>query len=120
MLAMPKAATDLTGQPLRLVFAKNIRMARIDCGLSQEALANHAGLDRSFVGSLERGIRNISIDNIERLSVVVGIPAHELMNPRLAEERGFDPTLLRSPRTARPYQATSRKPKASASTKRRS
>lgn len=118
MQAMPKAATDLSGQPLRIVFAKNIRMARIDCGLSQEALADHAGVDRAFVGTLERGTRNISIDNIERLCVVVGIPAHELLNPRLAVERGYDPTLTRAPRVARPYR-TARKPKAASETKRR-
>ncbi|MDI4633145.1 helix-turn-helix transcriptional regulator [Pelomonas sp. V22] len=115
---MPKAAHDLTGQPLRLIFAKNIRMARIDCGLSQEALADHAGLDRAFVGTLERGTRNISIDNVERLAVVVGIPAHELLNPRLAAERGYDPTLTRAPRAARPYP-TARKLKPASTSKSR-
>lgn len=88
---------------MRLVFAKNLRMARIDAGLSQERLAHEAGLDRAFVGTLERGQRNISIDNVELLAQAVGLPAHELMDPALAERRGFDPTLARSPRTARPY-----------------
>ena len=78
-------------------------MARIDVGVSQERLAADAGLDRAFVGTLERGQRNISIDNIELIASAIGIPAHELLNPRLAHERGFDTSLTRSPRTARPY-----------------
>lgn len=94
-------------------------MARIDCGLSQEALAHHAGLDRAFVGTLERGTRNISVDNIERLAVVVGIPAHELLDPRLAENRGYDPTLTRAPRTARPYPTARKKKTAPAKKTRR-
>lgn len=116
---MRKASRDLTGQPLRLIFAKNVRMARIDCGLSQEALAHAAGVDRAFLGTLERGTRNISIDNVERLAEAIGVPAHELLNPRLAEERGYDPTLTRAPRAARPYAATDRKPKAPAREKSR-
>ena len=43
-------------------FARNIRMARIAREMSQEALAHEANLDRAFVGTLERGTRNISID----------------------------------------------------------
>lgn len=81
-------------------------MARIHVGLSQEGLAADAGLDRAFVGTLERGQRNISIDNVELISKAIGIPAHELLNPALPQERGFDVTLVRSPRTVRLYPAT--------------
>ena len=49
---------------LRLVFARYIRLMRIHAGMSQERLAAEAGLDRAFVGRLERCQRNISIDNI--------------------------------------------------------
>lgn len=90
-------------RPLREVFAQNVRMARIHIGLSQERLAQEAELDRAFVGTMERGQRNISIDNIERLAQALNLPAHELMDPALAERRGFDATLMRSPRSARPY-----------------
>lgn len=99
---MPKPASDPSGYSLRLIFARNIRMARIAKEMSQEALAHEANLDRAFVGTLERGTRNISIDNIERLAQAVGLPAHELLDPNLAELRGFDPTQMRAPRTARP------------------
>jgi transcriptional regulator with XRE-family HTH domain len=86
---------------LRGVFARNIRLVRIAAGMSQERMAHDAGLDRAFVGTLERGQRNISIDNIERIAAVVGVAAHELMNPRLPELRNLDVTVKRVPRSAR-------------------
>ena len=89
--------------PLRLVFARNIRLVRIHAGMSQERMAAEAGLDRAFVGTLERGQRNISIDNIELIAQAIGMPAHELMDPALPQLRGLDVTLRRAPRTARPY-----------------
>lgn len=89
--------------PLRLAFARNIRLVRIHAGISQERMAAEAGLDRAFVGTLERGQRNISIDNIELIARAIGVPAHELMNPDLPQLRGLDITLTRAPRTARPY-----------------
>jgi transcriptional regulator with XRE-family HTH domain len=88
---------------LRQVFARNLRLVRIHASLSQERMALEAGLDRAFVGSTERGARNISIDSVEQLASAVGVAAHELMNPDLPEIRGLDQTVLRAPRTARAY-----------------
>jgi transcriptional regulator with XRE-family HTH domain len=47
--------------------------------LSQEALAHQAGLHRTYVGAVERGERNVSIDNIERLARALGVTPAELM-----------------------------------------
>lgn len=68
---MPSRASPLSKLPLRLVFARNIRLVRVAAGMSQERMAAEAGLDRAFVGTLERGQRNISIDNIELLAKAV-------------------------------------------------
>ncbi|MBI4371844.1 MAG: helix-turn-helix transcriptional regulator [Elusimicrobia bacterium] len=67
----------------RRVFAENLRKRRRARGLSQEALADLAGLHRTYVGSVERAERNISIDNIERLARALSSDVPEL----LAESR---------------------------------
>lgn len=56
----------------RITFANNLRRARLALGLSQEDLAEKAGLHRNYVGSVERGERNVSIDNMEKLAEAVG------------------------------------------------
>ena len=57
----------------RRIFAENLRKARQNRGLSQEGLAELAGLHRTYVGSVERGERNVSIDNMERLAAASGV-----------------------------------------------
>jgi transcriptional regulator with XRE-family HTH domain len=64
---------------LREVLATNLRRRRAELGLSQERLADEAGLHRTFVGSVERCERNISLDNVERLSLALNVPAWELL-----------------------------------------
>lgn len=63
----------------RVVFAANLRRVRIDRGLSQEALAAKAQLHRTYVGSVERGERNISIDNMEKLAHALGVAVVDLL-----------------------------------------
>jgi transcriptional regulator with XRE-family HTH domain len=69
---------------LRVLFAANVRRFRLRRGLSQEKLADLAGLHRTYVGSVERGERNISIDNVGRLAEALGASAAELVS----EQRG--------------------------------
>lgn len=72
---MPKQATGR----VRRIFAAQVRRLRTERGLSQERLAELTGLHRTYVGSVERGERNISIDNIERLAHALGVSAAELV-----------------------------------------
>ncbi len=63
----------------RRIFAENLRKARLAKKLSQEDLAELANLHRTYVGSVERAERNISIDNIERLAIALGVSPASLL-----------------------------------------
>lgn len=54
-------------------FASNVREQRLAQGLSQEDLADLCGLHRTYIGSVERGERNISIDNMERIALALEV-----------------------------------------------
>ena len=69
---------------LRDVVAYNIRSRRVDMALSQEDLALSAELDRTYVSAVERGIWNISLSNIERLSEVLEVEPWRLLKPPAA------------------------------------
>jgi transcriptional regulator with XRE-family HTH domain len=60
-------------------FGNRVRELRKKKGLSQEGLALESGLDRSYVGGVERGERNISLENIEKLAKALGVTAAALM-----------------------------------------
>ncbi|MGZ5780756.1 MAG: helix-turn-helix domain-containing protein, partial [Burkholderiaceae bacterium] len=49
--------------------------------LSQEVLADMADLHRTYIGQVERGERNISIDNMEKLADAVNLPLWEMLRP---------------------------------------
>ena len=62
----------------RAILGESIRKVRINKGVSQEKLAELSGLHRTYVGAVERGERNISIDNIEKLCNALGVHVKEL------------------------------------------
>jgi transcriptional regulator with XRE-family HTH domain len=64
---------------LREVVARNVRLIRNNIGWSQEELAAEAGLHRTYIGSIERAERNVSVDNIEKLARALRVKPTELL-----------------------------------------
>ena len=72
----------------KAVFAANLRRIRVATGLSQEGLADRAGLHRTYISSVERGQRNISLQNIYVVAEALGVdPADLLANPTVESPR---------------------------------
>lgn len=65
--------------PLVAVFAKNVRRRRLELGLSQEALAERAGVHRTYIGMLERSEKNVTIYNIWRLAAALDVAPSDLL-----------------------------------------
>jgi transcriptional regulator with XRE-family HTH domain len=62
----------------RRLIASNIRRLRTAVGLSQEALAVDAGVDRSYMSRLERGTVSVGVDVLERIADALGCKLGEL------------------------------------------
>lgn len=61
-------------------FGERLRSLRDAAGLSQERLAHEAGLDRTYVSGIERGIRNPSLQNIGKLARAMRVPIRDLFD----------------------------------------
>ncbi len=77
---MVKTVTAPT-ESARSLLARNLRRLRAEKGWSQEDLALEANLHRTFVAHVERGARNVSLDNIEKLAMAFDTPVHCLLLP---------------------------------------
>jgi transcriptional regulator with XRE-family HTH domain len=64
----------------RARFARNLKRRRLELDLSQETLAEDCGLHRTYVGSVERGERNVSIDNMERIAAALQLDIADLLS----------------------------------------
>lgn len=65
-----------------------MRELRLKIGISQEKLAEAAGLHRTYIGGIERAERNVSIDNIEKIAVALGVDVVQLLSPIRASAEG--------------------------------
>jgi len=58
----------------RDLIGRNVRRVRVAKGISQERLAFDAGVDRSYLGGMERGEANPTVDVLDRLALTLGVP----------------------------------------------
>jgi len=65
---------------VRQRFGRNVQLTRRRLGLSQEELAARCGLHRTYIGGIERGERNPSLINIERIAKALSVPASKLLD----------------------------------------
>jgi transcriptional regulator with XRE-family HTH domain len=70
------------------VLGDEIRKARLAAGLSQEQLALRAGVDRTYVSMLERGLNSPTVDTLIALCGVMSVPASEIV---ARVEHGYRP-----------------------------
>lgn len=73
-MTMKKIQSDLVAR-----FARNLKETRLEKGLSQEELAARVDLHRTYVGSVERGERNISLVNVEKLAKALKVKPVDLL-----------------------------------------
>jgi len=66
--------------PRLIAFGEKVRQIRKEKGLSQEALADLAGIDRSYMGHIERGGQNITLTKIYQIADALEIPAVNLIS----------------------------------------
>lgn len=76
----------------QVVVARNLRRLRVKQMLSQEALAVDAGIDRTYISRLERGLENPTVGVLERLSTALSADIAEFFD-RAAVRRGAIPPL---------------------------
>lgn len=69
------------------IFSHNTKSYRLKRGLSQEKLAELSGLHRTYIGSVERGERNISINNIEKICKALNVDVTQLFSEIKNDDR---------------------------------
>jgi transcriptional regulator with XRE-family HTH domain len=77
---MAKPSPTYSGTKELIALGLAIKELRLDLGFSQEALAFEAGIDRSYIGGIERGEHNLALVNLIKIAQTLGITASELLN----------------------------------------
>ena len=76
---MARPYKNSSDHPELIAFGKAVRSLRLDKNISQEALAELAGIDRSYMGGIERGEHNVALINIKYISDALKTPVAVLM-----------------------------------------
>jgi len=69
-----------SNKSILIKFGNRVRELRKEQKLSQEDLAHKAGFHRTYIGMIERAERNITLGNIERISIALNIPITKLLD----------------------------------------
>ena len=64
---------------LQVILGKRVREFRLKAGFSQESFADHCGLHRTYMGGVERGERNLTIESVMMIATGLGISMSELL-----------------------------------------
>ncbi len=75
------------GREITATLAENLRALRRDRKLSQEALAEVCGLHRTYVGSVERGERNVTLSSLEAFACALNVSVPTLLTRKEPDER---------------------------------
>lgn len=78
---MPQKQLRKPTRGLRRILAANLRAFRRERQISQEELADLCGLHRTYIGSVERAERNVTLSTLEVLAKVLGVSVPELLTP---------------------------------------
>ena len=77
---MAKPSPSYSGTKELVALGRTIKELRLKLDLSQEALAFEAGIDRSYIGGIERGEHNLALINLIKIAQTLGISSSELLN----------------------------------------
>ena len=69
----------MAADDVKVLFGRRVRQLRKARGVSQEAFAHAVKIDRSYFGSIERGERNVSLENICLIATGLGVPPAQLL-----------------------------------------
>lgn len=78
-LHMAKRSPNHSGNPALIAIGKTVRELRTEAGLSQEALAHEAGIDRSYMGGIERGEHNLTLISLVKICKYLKINVSSLL-----------------------------------------
>lgn len=80
MPAMAKPSPNHAGHPVLVAIGRSIRECRVAKNLSQERLAVEAGIDRSYMGGIERGEHNLTVMSLAKIAEHLEVRCSELLD----------------------------------------
>jgi|PersoiStandDraft_1058852.scaffolds.fasta_scaffold07731_5 transcriptional regulator with XRE-family HTH domain len=80
-----------TKAPVQIAFGKAVRRVRKTKKISQEKLAALAGINRGYMGSVERGERNLALQNMEKIARALGVKLSQIIRVMEEERRRVRP-----------------------------